>query len=164
MTHPHAESPIAVSDAVTRAVSRICTEFFLEAAVGNADFFNGELVTALVFLAIMRENVRHIEHSPENTRAYGDAQSLPPDSEREPVTIYVVAKELGLTYETARRHVKRLVDDGFCIRTERGLLIPTEVLKRPEVARGNVRTLANFNRMLTNAVRAGLIEVAVKGG
>src|SRR5580704_5610327 len=121
MTQQNIESPVAVSDAHTRAVGRICTEFFLEAAVGSADFFKGELVTALVFLAIMRENVRHIEHTPENASVYGGVQAPPPNSEREPVTIYVVAKALSLTYETARRHVKRLVDDGYCVRTERGL-------------------------------------------
>jgi len=156
------ENPVAVSDAHTRAVGRICTEFFLDAAVGSADFFKGELVTALVFLAILRENVRHIEHTPENANAYGGVHSLPPNDEREPVTIYVVAKVLGLTYETARRHVKRLVEDGYCLRTERGLLVPAEVLTRPEVVRANERNLANFNRLLTNAVRAGLIAVEVK--
>ena len=155
--------PVAVSPAHTRAVARLCTEFFLETAVGSADFFKGELVTALVFLAIMRENVRHIEHTPENAKIYGDTPSPPPDSEREPVTIYVVAKTLGLTYETARRHVKRLVDDGYCVRTERGLLVPAQVLTRPEVIRANERNLANFNRLLTNSVRAGLIEVSFSG-
>ena len=79
------------------------------------------------------------------------------------MTIYVVAKTLGLTYETARRHVKRLVDDGYCVRTERGLLVPAQVLTRPEVIRANERNLANFNRLLTNSVRAGLIEVSVSG-
>jgi len=158
------DSPVVVSEAHTRAVGRICTEFFLDAAVGCADFFKGELVTALVFLAIMRENVRHIDHTPENVRAYGGVTSLPPDSEREPVTIYVVAKALGLTYETARRHVKRLVEDGYCVRTERGLVVPTDVLTRPEIVRGNERNLANFNTMLNNAAKAGLIEVTVKAG
>ena len=163
MSFGNDDSQVAVSEAHTRAVGRICTEFFLETAVGSADFFKGELVTALVFLAILRENVRHIGHTPENSRTYG-GPTLPPDSEREPVTIYVVAKALGLTYETARRHVKRLVEDGYCVRTERGLLIPTEVLRRPEVVRANERNLANFNKLLNNAVSAGLIEVEVKGG
>jgi hypothetical protein len=164
MSRQNDDSAVAVSEAHTRAVARICTEFFLEAAVGTADFFKGELVTALVFLAIMRENVRHIDHTPENARAYGGVQSLPPDTEREPVTIYIVAKALGLTYETARRHVKRLVEDGYCVRTERGLVVPAEVLTRPEVVRGNERNLANFNTLLNNAVSAGLIEIVVKAG
>jgi len=76
----------------------------------------------------------------------------------------VVAKVLGLTYETARRHVKRLVDDGLCLRLERGLLIPAEVLTRPEFMRANTRTLASFNRMLTDTHRAGIVEVTAKGG
>jgi hypothetical protein len=162
MTPRNEDDRVAVSSAHMRAVGRICTEFFLETAVSCADFFGGELVTALVFLAILRENVRHIEHSPQNTRAYGGPQSLPPDSEREPVTIYVVAKTLGLTYETARRHVKRLVDDGYCLRTEKGLVVPTDVLMRPEIIRGNERGVASFNRLLNNAVAAGLIDVQVK--
>jgi hypothetical protein len=161
MTPRNDGDPVAVSEAHTRAVGRICTEFFLETAVGSADFFKGELVTALVFLAIMRENVRHIGHTPENSRTYG-GPTLPPDSEREPVTIYVVAKVLGLTYETARRHVRRLVDDGYCLRTDKGLVVPAEVLTRPEVVRANERNLASFNRLLNNAVDAGLIEVQVK--
>jgi hypothetical protein len=162
MTSPNGEGQVAVSDAYTRAVGRICTEFFLETAVGSADFFKGELVTAMVFLAIMRENVRHIDHTPENTRSYGGPRTLPPDSDREPVTIYVVAKTLGLTYETARRHVKRLVDDGYCLRMDKGLLIPSDVLMRPEIVRANERSLASFNTMLNNAISAGLITVEVK--
>jgi len=158
------DSALAVSEAYARTVSRICTDFFLETAVGSADFFKGELVTALVFLAILRENVRHIDFAAQAAAANGMPIQPPTDTEREPVTIYVVAKALGLTYETARRHVKRLVDDGYCVRTERGLLVPAEVLMRPEVIRANERNLANFNRLLNNAVRSGLIEVEVKAG
>ena len=151
-----------VSEDKARLVSRICGDFFLDSAVMCAEFFDGELVTGLVFLAILRENTRHIDHGSPEAIAHSGLDTPPPDDLREPVTVYAVAKVLGLTYETARRHVKRLVDRGFCLRLERGLLIPTEVLTRPEFLRANTRNLANFNRMLTDAARAGVIEVAAK--
>jgi len=153
------DRPLAVPHEHAAVVSRISNAFFLESAVAHADFFKGELVTALVFLAIVHENARHIEYS---AFANGRPPVSPADSEREPVTIYVIAKVLGLTYETARRHVKRLVDDGFCLRMERGLLVPDAVLARPDVVRANERSLANFNLLLNNAVNAGLIAVALK--
>jgi len=148
-----------VSGEHARAVGRICTEFFLNTAVDSADFFKGELVTALVFLAIMRENVRHLDHELTQAKGQTPLRSPVPDSDREPVTIYVVAKVLGLTYETARRHVKRLVDGGYCVRMERGLLVPAEVLTRPDVMRANARNLFHFNQLLNDAMRAGLIEI-----
>jgi len=146
------DRPLALSDAHASVVGRISNAFFLESAVDHADFFKGELVTALVFLAIVHENVRHVPYR----------TASPADSEREPVTIYVIAKVLGLTYETARRHVKRLVDDGFCLRAERGLVVPASVLARPDFVRANERGLANFNRLLNDAADAGLIAVALK--
>ncbi len=148
---------LAASDTHVRLVSRICNEFFLDSAVSCADLFKGELLTGLVFMAILRENVRHIDHASAEAKTYGGLTSPPPDEVREPVTIYVVAKVLGLTYETARRHVKRLVDDGYCVRLERGLMIPADVLLKPEMLRANERNLASFNALLHNAVRAGVV-------
>ena len=159
MLPEHSEPATLVSADHARLVSRISSEYFLDSAVLCAEFFKGELVTGLVFLAILRENVRYIDHGSPEGMAHRALDAPPPNDLREPVTVYVVAKALGLTYETARRHVKRLVDDGYCLRLERGLLIPTEVLTRPEFLRANVRNLANFNRMLTDAARASVIGV-----
>lgn len=152
------DNRLAASDVHVRLVGRICTEFFLDTAVSCADFFKGELLTGLVFMAILRENTRHIDHASPEAKVYGTVTSPPPDHLREPVTIYVIAKVLGLTYETARRHVKRLVDDGYCVRLDRGLMIPTEVLLRSDMIRANERNLVAFNQLLHNAARAGVIE------
>ena len=155
---PTNEHRLVASEANIRLISRISTEFFLDTAVSCAEFFKGELLTGLVFMAILRENTRHIDHASPEAKTYSAMASPPPDKLRQPVTIYVVAKVLGLTYETARRHVKRLVDEGYCVRLERGLLIPSEVLMRPEVIRANERNLKAFNDLLSNATRAGVIE------
>jgi hypothetical protein len=152
------ETRLAASDTHIRLVSRICNEFFLDSAIGVSEFFKGELLTGLVFMAILRENVRHIDHGSPEAKTYGSLSSPPADEVREPVTIYVIAKVLGLTYETARRHVKRLVDDGYCLRLERGLVVPAEVLLKPDMIRASHRNLAAFNTLLHNAVRAGVVE------
>ena len=62
MALEYSEPVTLVTNDHARLVSRICIEFFLDSAVTCADFFKGELVTGLVFLAILRENVRHIDH------------------------------------------------------------------------------------------------------
>ena len=157
------ETRLAASDTHIRLVNRICTEFFLDSAISCSEFFKGELLTGLVFMAILRENVRHIDHGSPEAKAFGGLESPPTDDVREPVTIYVIAKVLGLTYETARRHVKRLVDDGYCVRLDRGLMIPAEVLLKPEMLRANQRSLSAFNTLLHNAVRAGVVEEVVAG-
>jgi hypothetical protein len=41
---------------------------------------------------------------------------------------------MGRPFETARRHVNALIDDGLCVRTGTGVVVAPDLLDRPEIA------------------------------
>ena len=67
---------------------------------------------------------------------------------RASVTVYAVAKDLGLSYETVRRHVKRLVEAGLCHRDVQGLTIPVQVFARSDFQRAMHKNHENLQGML----------------
>ena len=159
MNDQFAAEPGSVDDLPIRLLQRVCNEYFLDSAAALADVFGGDLVKGLVFLAILRANVGHLEHDSATARTYSTLDQPPPDDMRAPTTVYAVAKALGLTYETARRHVNWLIDKRFCSRTPDGLVVTAETLKLPALIRGNMRNLANFKRFMAAVKQAGLDDL-----
>jgi len=139
-----------------RLLTRVCTEYFLESATTLSDLFAGDIIKGLVWLTIIRANVEGLEHDSEAARSYATADAAPPDSLRTPTTVYSVAKSLGLTYETGRRHVNWLIEKGFCVRNESGLVVTEAILRSPAVLRGYSRNLANYRKFMEAIDRAGL--------
>jgi predicted ArsR family transcriptional regulator len=85
-------------------------------------FWEGDIVTGLVYTAIWMANVKHNANSaPYATR---DVLS---DELRQPVSALAVSKTLGLPYETTRRHVQALIDGNVVVRVGRnGLIVPAK--------------------------------------
>jgi hypothetical protein len=146
---PAAEAPV-------RLLTRICNEYFLDTAAILADIFGGDVIKGLVWLTIIRANVEGLEHDSEAARLYSTIDKPPPNELRVPTTVYSVAKSLGLTYETGRRHVNWLIEKGYCVRTDEGLVITEEILRSPAFVRGNLRNLANYRKFMESLGRAGL--------
>jgi CRP-like cAMP-binding protein len=152
--------PSSLESPRTRLIARISNDYFLDTTRMLAELFGGELITALVFLAIARENLREAPVA-DIGAPLSDAPIPPrPDSERLPVTVYAVAKRLGLTYETTRRHVNRLIKEGYCRRLGGGLIVPGDALLRPDIATGAERHRTLFLRLLRDALRAGVVDTA----
>lgn len=80
--------------------------------------FGGDVTRALVFFAMARASVSHLNHHhkirPEASNG------VFPDSMRRPVSVLSISSFLGLPYETTRRHVHALANDGWCERLEAG--------------------------------------------
>ena len=129
----------------------ICNDYFLNTAISVSDAFAGDLVKGMVFLAIRRANAAGVPHD-INVNRLNSTLDNPPA----PTTVYSVAKTLGLTYETARRHVNWLIDQGHCTRTPRGVVISPEALTQPAMVRGRLRNHAHFKHFLAELSRAGL--------
>nr|QQZ50849.1 hypothetical protein JKL49_06050 [Phenylobacterium glaciei] len=55
---------------------------------------------------------------------------VPADGLRIPVSVYALAKDLGLPYENIRRRVKKLLDAGVCITVDGGVVIPGATVVR----------------------------------
>jgi DNA-binding transcriptional regulator YhcF (GntR family) len=118
---------------------------------------NNNFVTALVFLAITRANVRDITTSRDAAMRHLGLGQIPPDSARTPVTIYALARDLRTPYETVRRHVLKLKSMGVCVVTPEGVLVPAIVFAAAEKLRGAGDTEQSFRALVTETARFGIV-------
>ncbi len=118
-------------------VARITIDYYLDSARLVGDLIPGDALTALVFLTIVSRMFR----ARQNVAGAGSEK-------RAAVTVYAVAKDLGLSYETVRRHVKRLLDAGLCERDTQGLVIPDAVFERSDFQRAISRNQENVQGLL----------------
>jgi DNA-binding IclR family transcriptional regulator len=58
-----------------------------------------------------------------------------------------LARQLGVPYETTRRHVGWLVARGFCLRHADGLRYPPAIVTAPEAIKTAATNLANLKRL-----------------
>jgi biotin operon repressor len=141
-----------------RQATRLTIEYFLRGVKANAEYFEGDFLFALVLLGILSANNRRIIRSPEIAAAYPAITDVPAASHRAPISVTALARSLGLSYETARRKVHRLIDKGMCARTDDGLVLTDQALSGErfmELIRvGN----ANLRKLITALQRDGLIE------
>lgn len=107
-------------------------DLILNSSAQLASVFGGDLVRALVFFAIVRASVAHL-----NVRGALSDQAqdgLFPNDLRRPVSVLGVSQFLSVPYETTRRHVLRLVEDGLCRRLgSRQFIVESDVLERPDI-------------------------------
>lgn len=114
-----------------RLVARRALAYVVEAARLITAIIDADLVTALTFLAISRANVRRITADRRMAESYAGAKDIPPDALRTAVSVYSIAIELGLPYETVRRHAAKLRSAGLVERLDRGLVIPLSTYAQP---------------------------------
>lgn len=142
---------------VRRHVARLSGDQLLRTARLVAEAVDADLVTACIFLAISRANTRRITQNAQETAAYSALTDVPPDSLREPVSVYAIAREVSIPYETARRHVAKLVKAELCVKTDDGVVIPHEIYRRPRLIKA-----ATENWRQTAQFLADLAEVGVE--
>lgn len=118
------------------------TEYLVHLLPRMVKPFDGDLTTLLVFSAMWRMTA----NGPAKPSAAGV------QDEFGTVSIMGVAQHLEMPYETARRHVLKLVDMGFCHRrSSRRFTIEPSVLTGPEfelIGQINRRLLGGLDRDL----------------
>lgn len=124
MIHPPQDSASTALDS-RRLTARQSAEYFLNIVRLLDHAVDRDLVTTLTFLSIARANLRGFTQDPDRALRYATMDAIPPDSERVPVTVYAIAKELGIPYETVRRHAAKLRKEGLCESVPGGVIIPT---------------------------------------
>ena len=128
-----------------RTVARIAIDYHLESARLVSDLAPGDALTSLVFLTIVSRMLRGLPQP--SATADGPHR-------RGAVTVYAVAKDLGLSYETVRRHVKRLLEAGLCQREVLGLVVPASVFARGDFQRAMNRNYENLQVMVRRLAEA----------
>ena len=142
-----------------RLALRAATRFFLKSvdllarAVSDGDILRG-----VIFLAVVDANTRHLRPADPVARSFADSKDQLPDEMRRPVSVHALALDLALPYETTRRHVNALIEQGLCQRVEAGILVRAEVLDREGMVATHRKNIENL-RTLFRDLRDGGVDL-----
>ncbi|MDO9338707.1 MAG: DeoR family transcriptional regulator [Caulobacter sp.] len=137
-----------------RLVARLGARWFLQGLTLVKTFGGGDILDGLILLAVTDANTRHL-NGPDGR--YQSSSDIPPNDARRPVSVYVVARELGVSYETARRHVQRLIKAGKIERVEDGVVVPDAVFAEYEIQGLTAKNYSNTRRFLDQLRDVGVI-------
>lgn len=131
-------------------VATIATDRLLAGIRVIGDYWDGDVLRALVFTAIWTANVKHVTNS-----AGAASQVVLADELRIPVSVLAISNSLRLPYETVRRHALALERQGICHRAGRqGLVVPGAVHRT--FASRAVKTHELLTSLLVDLRRAGV--------
>ena len=148
---------MAISADRRRMALRVAGYYFLQTATLVTRAIDEDLLTALVFLGVSRANVRPLKEDPAQDAAFAGAGDVPPDEMRRPVSVYAVAKDLRLPYETVRRHVVKLREAGMVEAGPGGVWVPNRVHLSPGLLSGMAENWEVARRFLRDAITVGAI-------
>ena len=115
--HPHGEQAIVVVAAI---------RVLLAALKALRVAFDGDLMSGLVFTAIRTANVKHITNE-----APAANRDILPDADRRPVSILAISNSMALPYESIRRHTRKLIEQGKCVRVgHNGVIVPASTFHK----------------------------------
>jgi DNA-binding Lrp family transcriptional regulator len=129
-------------DIPIRAAARLLADYILRASEGLMREA-GNVISLLALVALLAAALR------DEGRA---------DGHRRATSVRQIAMTLKLSPETVRRHGAELVEEGLCIRTAAGLLIPEEAFDRPGMRRLLAENAANVQRLLAGLAERGVIR------
>nr|QMS48171.1 hypothetical protein WG33_0370 [uncultured bacterium] len=139
-----------------RLALRVSTEYMLRSIDLMTNVVGGDLVKGLIFVAVVQANTQHIVSDDTMSQTYSEAEDKVPDGARRPVSVHALSVSLGIPYETTRRYVNKLLAEGYCTRVRRGLVVPVEVLSKPEMVVTLKRNFANLQRLMSALRRNGV--------
>lgn len=137
-----------------RLAARLGAQYVLRALKLLADLRGGEFLPALVSVAVIVANLAPLDAAESEEPRDRTLAQAAKDAARRPVSVMSVAGSLGLPYETARRHVMRLVDEGVCARIAGGIVVTEAGLAAfggEETIAGNMAGLKRLHRQLRRA-------------
>lgn len=160
-----AREPIAASAAVAPrpvprdmagVAARLSGGYILRTYQLMSQETEGDLILSLIFRAIIAANVDHLDKNLASGPQFCGADDQPPDNLRRPVSVLAIADSLGLSYETVRRHVLKLMESGRCIRVKGGVVVPASALHDEDHRRSLQINLVNLRRLYRSLKLAGV--------
>lgn len=137
-----------------RATIQLVMETFdLLSRVIDSDTLGG-----FIFLGIASANTRHLRPGSPEAQAYADTGTVVPDSMRRGISVHALSHQVNLPYETTRRHVQKLIQEGLCLRRTDGIIVPATALSNPRMLSAVDRNLANVYRFIDELERGGVLE------
>lgn len=138
-----------------RRIIRVVSDFNLRTAANLSAMFDGDLVTALVFMGLARISNRHL---PLDLLA--DEPGFLDDSRRVAANAAEVARGIGLPRETVRRRLTILTETGWAVVADHGYIVPAAALGRPQAVNLLEVNLANVQWLIARLRRTGLLVPA----
>ena len=121
-----------MSSSEARLVGWLSVGFVLD--IADLGRMNAPLLDALLFAAVIEANVGRFNDQPALQAAYASLDQASPDELRRPVSVNALAGSLGVPFETARRHVNKLISQGAIATAPGGVYVPTAMLTTPHFA------------------------------
>jgi hypothetical protein len=112
--------------------------------------------SAFVCLAVVTANTRHLADSVRGGDSL-EPDAFVSDALRRPARPSEIADLVGLPYETARRNLAMLVEDGRCRRVGKGFILPAETLFKPRLFAALTFNITNLNRMMATFAETGVL-------
>jgi DNA-binding Lrp family transcriptional regulator len=113
-------------------------------------------VRGMILATILVANTRSVSQAPDMASRYAAASTPLPDMERIPVSVSAVASSLQLPFETARRRVNSLIEEGLVIRERRGVYIQAQLITSPVAQAAMATNFANLQRLYTTLAQYGV--------
>lgn len=140
-------------------LARIGSSYMLRMLAVLSELFDGEVMLGIVFLAVSQAATGHLSLHRELNDFGGDG--IVPDELRRPVAVLAIAHSLNIPRETARRHVARLIERGYCAPAPgRRVVIPGDVYRRPEIRAAIEANRRNLQVVFAAARRVDLLGEA----
>lgn len=140
-----------------RQLCRLGAEYVLGRGRAIASAIDRNFVTALLFVDIVRFNTAGVMNSRSEALQHLTFDQVIPDSLRTPVSVYALARDLNLPYETARRHVRKLKDAGLCDAGDNGLIVPGQALSSPDAQALARQNMELIRQLVDEAARFGVV-------
>lgn len=107
-------------------IIRASKAHFLELVALISEIMPGDLMKGIVFVAIASANIEIVRRMDMSAETFTSSSGIPPDTMRQPVSVYALSKSLDLPYETTRRYVAGLIEEGLCVRVGKrgGVIVP----------------------------------------
>lgn len=145
----------AAAERHERAAVRLTQQFFLRQAELLTDITGGDLLLGVVFIAITTANTSHLTEAA--VAEFAELDDVPPDELRRPISVLALSESLRLPYETTRRYVGRLEEDGLVVRVGRaGVIVPRSAIERPATVERVQRSFTHVHRLVAGLRRIGV--------
>lgn len=138
-------------------LARLGSNYLLRVLANLTEAFDGDMVQAVVFMAISQAATDHLGLHREIRDFGGDG--VIPDELRRPVTVLSIANSLQMPRETTRRHVTRLLERGYCVQIQgRRVMIPADTYRRPEMRQVVAKNRRDLLLLISTVRRANLLK------
>jgi hypothetical protein len=132
------------------AAIRASHGYFVQMVKLLSEVADGDIIKGILFVSIIHANTEILRRMDASSHAFATTGDVAPDEMRQPVSVYALAKGLGMPYETTRRYVARLIDEGLCVKVggKGGIIVPGSVLASPRMVGVSTRHYAQIMKFV----------------